>query len=193
LVDGDEEALFQSCFLVRLYSHRVVKQCDGPVRCCWRGQLAKVACFIAVNNVNNVDGGGWTALHWSANSRNVDCVKYCLKMGANVNARTNSGSTPLHRASWDGHVNVVCVLLDAGAIVDEKKVMDGHHYIMLFATNMLMLHILLLIGEQTCQTLNWTSMYQQSLIGSPHLLNRDPNVDLLQLSSSGYTSTIEQQ
>jgi hypothetical protein len=33
-----------------------------------------------------------------------DCVKYCL---ANVNARNDSGHTPLHFASLCGHVNVV--------------------------------------------------------------------------------------
>jgi ankyrin repeat protein len=51
-------------------------------------------------------------------------------MGANVNTRDQDGYTPLHLASSDGNVNVVRVLLDAGAIVDATNI-DGYtplHY-----------------------------------------------------------------
>jgi ankyrin repeat protein len=39
-------------------------------------------------------------------------------MGANVNTRNQDGRTPLHLASSWGHINVVSVLLNAGALVD---------------------------------------------------------------------------
>jgi ankyrin repeat protein len=35
-----------------------------------------------------------------------------------IDARDSDGSTPLHCATWKGHVNVVAVLLDAGANVN---------------------------------------------------------------------------
>jgi ankyrin repeat protein len=48
----------------------------------------------------------------------VDCIKFCIEMGANISGHDIDGNTALHNASWNGHVNVVRVLLDAGVIVD---------------------------------------------------------------------------
>jgi ankyrin repeat protein len=73
---------------------------------------------LTVDNVNDVDEHCWTALHHGAYIGDVDCVNYCIEMGANVNARNRYGITPLYIASSNGQVNVVRVLLDAGAIVD---------------------------------------------------------------------------
>jgi ankyrin repeat protein len=83
-----------------------------------RGDVQRLRVALTVNNVNDVDGFGWTALHCAATYKHVDCVKYCIEMGANVNARTIDGWTPLQCASSDGCINVVRVLLDAGAIID---------------------------------------------------------------------------
>jgi ankyrin repeat protein len=85
------------------------------------GNLQQLRVALTVNNVNDVDHvSGWTALHFfvDASDGPVDCVKFCIEMGANVNARTNHGWTPLHFASYQGHPDVIRVLLDAGAIVD---------------------------------------------------------------------------
>jgi hypothetical protein len=82
------------------------------------GDLHLLRVALTVGNVNDVSGGGWTALHWAAENGHEECVTYCLEMGANVNARTQYGITPLLYASWKGHVNAVRVLLDAGALVD---------------------------------------------------------------------------
>ena len=38
-----------------------------------------------------------------------------LGNGANVNAVTGGGATPLHRASYQGHSQVVTLLMEAGA------------------------------------------------------------------------------
>jgi ankyrin repeat protein len=81
------------------------------------GDLQQLRVALTVNNVNDVYRAScWTVLHHAANNGYEECVKYCLEMDANVNARNRSGSTPLHIASW--HVNVVRVLLEAGAMVD---------------------------------------------------------------------------
>ncbi|MBC6405800.1 MAG: ankyrin repeat domain-containing protein [Rhodospirillales bacterium] len=39
----------------------------------------------------------------------------CLKAGTDLNARTKSGSTPLHRAAARDNAEAVASLLDAGA------------------------------------------------------------------------------
>jgi ankyrin repeat protein len=82
--------------------------------------LQQLRVALTVDNVNNVHDSGWTALHYSTYRGTVECVKYCIEMGANVNARSDDRQTPLHLASfrWGDHVNVVRVLLAAGAMVD---------------------------------------------------------------------------
>jgi ankyrin repeat protein len=70
------------------------------------GDLQQLRDVLTVDNVNDVDRG-WTALHWAASYGHDECVKFCIEMGANVNARTNVGWTPLHFASFQEHVNVV--------------------------------------------------------------------------------------
>jgi ankyrin repeat protein len=84
------------------------------------GDLQQLRAALTVDNMNEVDGG-WTVLHNAASFGSVDCAKYCVEMGANVNARDSGGLTPLHIASWRGHVNVVRVLLDGGAVVDSTN------------------------------------------------------------------------
>jgi ankyrin repeat protein len=82
------------------------------------GDLQYLRVALTVCNVNDGNMYGWTALNLAAGNGRVDCVKYCVEMGANVNARTRRGCTPLRLASWNGNANVVRVLLDAGANVD---------------------------------------------------------------------------
>jgi ankyrin repeat protein len=85
-----------------------------------RGNLQQLRATLTLNNVNDVDReSGCTVLHHAACDGYVDCVKLCIEMGANVNARSLNGSTPLHIASFgSGNVNVVRVLLETGAMVD---------------------------------------------------------------------------
>jgi ankyrin repeat protein len=84
----------------------------------WTGDLKQLRLALTVDNVNDVDDDGCTALHLAARSGYDECVEFCIEMGANVNARANGGHTPLHFASSNRHANVARVLLDAGAMVD---------------------------------------------------------------------------
>lgn len=47
-----------------------------------------------------------------------DMARELIDRGANVNARSNRGITPLHRAAQNGHVEIVEMLLDGGAEPD---------------------------------------------------------------------------
>jgi hypothetical protein len=102
------------CLLLTVLLHRVMNQFLAARY----GYLQELRDALTVDNVNDVDDGGFTALHWAADGGHVDCINYCIEMGANVNAHTGAGSTPLHFASTNGNVNVVRVLLNAGALVD---------------------------------------------------------------------------
>ena len=74
---------------------------------------------------------GYTALHYSCSGGHVDIVRTLVKNKANVNARTDSGDTPLTLAARHGHDNVVHVLLSGSQCLVDAKGQDGYtalHY-----------------------------------------------------------------
>jgi len=77
-----------------------------------------VEALLAVDAiVNTPDRMRWTALH-SANT--ADVTKALLAAGANKNAQTPDGLTPLHIAARSGQVDKVEVLLNDGADIGAK-------------------------------------------------------------------------
>ena len=56
---------------------------------------------------------------------NVGAVKELLRAGAVVDAVTDRGCTPLYAASQNGHLDVVLLLLAAGAAVNSSDPHDG--------------------------------------------------------------------
>jgi ankyrin repeat protein len=60
-------------------------------------------------------GHGNTPLHYAASCGHVELVRELLRLGADVDARCNSGWTPLMRACNAEHPGVAEILLDAGA------------------------------------------------------------------------------
>jgi len=55
------------------------------------------------------------ALHRSSGAGHLDCTKYFLEKGAELDAIDKSGRTALHWAAIAGHIEVVKLLLDSGA------------------------------------------------------------------------------
>ncbi len=80
-----------------------------------KNDLAKklIAKGASVNNP-----GHWTPLHYAAASDNTEMVNYLIKRGADINARTLRGITPLYMAARDGTLDTVKALLNAGARKD---------------------------------------------------------------------------
>ena len=74
---------------------------------------------------------GYTALHYSCRYGHVDTVRTLVNHKANVNAKTDSGDTPLTLAARDGHDNVVHALLSDYQCPVDAKGQDGYtalHY-----------------------------------------------------------------
>lgn len=74
--------------------------------------------------VNEVDGGGYSPLHYAAIKGNYQICKYLIDNGACVNKRTaNGGVSCLMRACVGGHLEVAKLLLENGARFEKDN--DG--------------------------------------------------------------------
>ena len=68
----------------------------------------------------------YTALHYSCRNGHVDVVRTLVKHKANVNAKSDSGDTPLTLATRNKHYNVVHVLLSDSQCLVDAKGLDGY-------------------------------------------------------------------
>ena len=84
------------------------------------GHFEFVRTLLSHNaDINAQDSGGQTALDWaSTNGRDANIVRILLDNGADLKARGKHRSTPLHRASRCGKLEVVRLLLERGVEVD---------------------------------------------------------------------------
>lgn len=78
------------------------------------GHLEKLReCIENGVNVNCVGDRNkkYTALHKACSKNNLDCVKYLIEHGADVDAEAESNITPLHVAAEGAHVDVIRELI----------------------------------------------------------------------------------
>ncbi|XP_078533320.1 ankyrin repeat domain-containing protein 53 [Lissotriton helveticus] len=70
-------------------------------------------------DVNQRSKAGWRPIHLALSKkggpRAVECVKYLIEQGADVNLKTDSKVTPLHQAANEGLLDCIVVLTEAGA------------------------------------------------------------------------------
>ena len=91
---------------------------DSPVAdAAMRGDAGEVRELLRAGaDVNAAQGDGMTALHWAAESGQLELADVLVFAGANLEAATRLGAfTPLMVASRAGHAGIVRLLADAGA------------------------------------------------------------------------------
>ena len=74
----------------------------------WIERLATQLQSVGVKHLDGADGAGWTALHQAVNGAQYEATTTLLRCGADPNAATKQGSTPLF---WATSVQFVRLLL----------------------------------------------------------------------------------
>nr|XP_054762832.1 uncharacterized protein LOC129269368 [Lytechinus pictus] len=99
---------------------------SGPSihECCKKGDLDRVKALIKLKPElkDTPDERGWTPLHCSTSSGNVDIVKWLIVNDVNVNMLTPTGYNGMHQAAMNGHVNIMMVLAAMGVEINCKTV-----------------------------------------------------------------------
>ena len=95
---------------------------DELVAAAFLGDLSAIKHLVeGPANPNQPDGNGYTALQLACTAGRTDCARHLLAKGADVNAKGNGGSTPLHAAARNGHASTVVLLLDELRARDKKQ------------------------------------------------------------------------
>src|SRR4051812_38201243 len=81
----------------KIYEYAADSDLEGVQRC--------VASGVSVNGEK--DRNGWNALHYAAGRGHVAVVRYLLSVGADKDARSSSGLTPIMHAAMNGHEEVL--------------------------------------------------------------------------------------
>lgn len=83
-------------------------------------KMEELRATIAARNIDGLHKG-WTELHWACLLSSPECVSFLVDSGADINARTKAGSTPLMLASDSslvGSYDCAKILLKSGADVN---------------------------------------------------------------------------
>jgi ankyrin repeat protein len=85
-------------------------------------------------NVNLVDGSGWTAIHYAAQSGSWKCVKLLIENQADIDATTDKHETALFLATKHNHPDIVEFLavnnchLQTKAVLKMPKAIIGKYF-----------------------------------------------------------------
>lgn len=88
---------------------------DALMQAAWKGHAQAVRRLLARGARPDRPPLQWTALHYAAFSGHGDVVRILLESGADLNARSPNGSTPLMMAVYEGRDDVARWLVEKGA------------------------------------------------------------------------------
>ena len=84
--------------------------------CSWsEPELVKVLLSGGIDDIDDPDETGGTALSTAAWVGSSACVRLLLGHNANINCTGKHGRTPLHLAAWRGHSDTINTLIEQGA------------------------------------------------------------------------------
>lgn len=84
----------------------------------WKGKLEAVRWLLEHGAKIDREGKAWSALHYAAFAGHRDVATYLLERGANPNALSTNGSTPLMMAAREARQDIATALLASGARTD---------------------------------------------------------------------------
>ena len=97
-------------------------------RAAYSGDLRQLRTLLELGaDANARDGGGRTALYWSASGGHVDAMRALLERGANVHLADRSGWPALLKAAGMGQDAAVALLLENGADV-RAQLPEGSYF-----------------------------------------------------------------
>lgn len=95
---------------------------EQPVQlAAWNGHIDAVRWLLARGATLNREGNHWNALHYAVFSGHTALAKELVERGADVNARSPNGSTPLMMAAREGREDIAKLLMENGADTKAKS------------------------------------------------------------------------
>lgn len=81
----------------------------------WKGRLQAVQWLLEHGATLNRSGREWSALHYAAFNGHEDVARLLIERGADLDALSTNGSTPLMMAAREGHITLARMLVERGA------------------------------------------------------------------------------